>query len=344
MTMRTISLLRLCAVFSLCLAFPVLAGDKDDDGVPNKYDLCPNDPEDKDELEDNDGCPDVDDDKDGVCDAFVSEGGLNSKYASVCKGSDKCKRVAEDRDGFEDDDGCPDPDNDKDGIPDSKDKCTGKVEDFDGYEDNDGCPDPDNDKDGVCDAWISEKGVGGDYAAACLGADKCPQASEDKDNFEDEDGCPDLDNDKDGIPDDKDKCPGQAETINTVDDEDGCPDFANPAIETVMTFPLVRFRSSTAELTFEAQQPLDMFAKQLVEYSDKKVELRLFTWYKGKKKEDYLKLLRDRSKVVVDYLVGKGVKPEQLKELTYSVENFDAFKGTEQDFNQEKPMESHLLE
>jgi outer membrane protein OmpA-like peptidoglycan-associated protein len=331
-------------VVFLLAAHPVMAGDKDDDGVPNKYDLCPADPEDMDDFEDNDGCPDVDDDKDGVCDASVMEKGLSAKYASVCKGSDKCQRVAEDRDGFEDEDGCPDVDNDKDGIPDTKDKCPNEAEDFDGFEDNDGCPDVDNDKDGVCDVWVMEKGLGAKYASACQGTDKCPTAAEDKDGFEDEDGCPDLDNDKDGIPDTKDKCPNEAENINGVEDEDGCVDHTNPALEKVMTFPLVGFRSSIAELTLESQPPLDQFAKQLVEYSDKKIELRLFTWYKGKKKEEYVGLLKERSKAVVDYLVSKGVKPEQIQEVDYSVANLEAFKGTENDFNQEKPMEARLLE
>jgi len=338
---RFLPLLALCLHF---FALPSLAGDKDDDGIPNKYDLCPKDPEDKDGFEDNDGCPDVDDDKDGICDDWVAQQGLSAKYASVCKGSDKCKKVPEDKDGFEDDDGCPDLDNDKDGIPDTKDKCVSDPEDFDGFEDSDGCPDVDNDKDGACDSWVVEKGLGTKYAAQCKGDDKCPTTSEDKDGFEDDDGCPDLDNDKDGIPDDKDKCPNEAETVNNVDDEDGCPDHENPALQSLMTFPLVVFRSSTPELTFEAQQPLNQFAKQLVEYKDKKVEIRLFTWYKGKKKEDYLDLLKQRSKNVVDYLVSKGVKPEQLQEAEYTMENLEAFKGTDKDFNQEKPMEAHLIE
>lgn len=326
MTFQTTSILRIATLAVLAAFLPTFAADKDDDGIPNKYDLCKDEPEDKDGVEDNDGCPDVDDDKDGICDDWVAAKGQSAKYAQVCKGSDKCKMVPEDKDGFEDGDGCPDADNDKDGIPDTKDKCPDAPEDFDGFEDNDGCPDTDNDKDGIPDD-----------------KDKCATTQEDKDGFEDEDGCPELDNDKDGIPDDKDKCPDQAETVNQVEDEDGCPDHATAKLEPVTTFPLVRFRSSTAELTFEAQQPLDMFAKQLVEHQ-KKVELRFFTWYKGKKKEDYLGLLKERSRIVVAYLVEKGVKPEQLVEVDYSLENFDAFKGTERDFNQEKPVEAHLIE
>jgi outer membrane protein OmpA-like peptidoglycan-associated protein len=310
---------------ALC-AKPIHALDSDDDGIPNKFDECKNDPEDKDGFQDNDGCPDPDNDADGVCDAWVAEKGQNAKFAGKCKGADKCLEVPEDKDGFQDEDGCPDPDNDKDGIPDAKDKCPGSAEDMDGFEDNDGCPDLDNDKDGVEDAQ-----------------DKCAAEAEDKDGFEDNDGCPDLDNDKDGLKDAVDKCPGEPETMNGVEDADGCPDHESPALLPVQSYPLVRFRSSTAELTVEAEPELDKLAKQLTEYSDKKVEIRVYTWYKGKKKEDYLALLQARSKAVVDYLVSKGVKPEQVQEVQYTKESFDALKGSEQDFNQEKPFEARLL-
>ncbi len=342
----------LFVIMALAHFAPVYAGDSDDDGVPNKFDECKNDPEDMDGFKDNDGCPDPDNDSDKVCDPWVAEKNQGAKFASVCKGSDKCVEVAEDRDGFEDEDGCPDPDNDKDGIPDVKDKCPGDAEDMDGMEDNDGCPDPDNDKDGVCDAWVAEKGLSAKYADACKGADKCPEALEDKDNFEDEDGCPEADNDKDGMKDEVDKCPNEPETVNMVMDDDGCPDKAMPALQPVQSYPLVRFRSSTAELTVEAEQPLDLLAKQLKEYPEKQVEIHVFTWYKGaktndkkavEKRDDYLQLLADRSKAIVTYLVGKGVGAAQLKELEYNETNFDAFKGTEKDFNQEKPMEIRLL-
>ncbi|MEO7427225.1 MAG: OmpA family protein [Fibrobacteria bacterium] len=322
---------------------PVHALDSDDDGVPNKYDECKNEAEDKDGFQDTDGCPDPDNDADGVCDPWVAEKGESAKYANVCKGSDKCVEVAEDKDGFEDGDGCPDPDNDKDGIPDTKDKCPNEAEDMDGFQDNDGCPEPDNDADGTCDPWVAEKGMAAKYAAMCVGSDKCMDTKEDKDGFEDDDGCPDPDNDKDGIKDEVDKCPNEAETVNGVDDQDGCPDKAMPALLPVQTYPLVRFRSSTAELTVEAEPPLEQLAKQLKEYPEKKVEIRLYTWYKGKKKEDYLALLQSRSKAVVDYLVGRGVPAAQLTEVQYTKESFDALKGSEQDFNQEKPMEVRLL-
>jgi outer membrane protein OmpA-like peptidoglycan-associated protein len=106
--------------------------DSDGDGILDKVDRCPEDPEDFDEFEDEDGCPDPDNDKDGIPDV-----------------DDKCPNDPEDKDGFEDEDGCPDSDNDADGLADSIDQCPDQAEDSDGYEDDDGCPDCDNDGDGV---------------------------------------------------------------------------------------------------------------------------------------------------------------------------------------------------
>jgi large repetitive protein len=134
-----------------------LESDKDYDGILDKEDKCPEDPEDKDRFEDEDGCPDPDNDGDGVLDV-----------------DDGCPDDPEDKDSFEDENGCPDPDNDGDGILDADDKCPNEAEDKDAFEDENGCPDPDNDRDGILDA-----------------DDKCPNEAETKNEYQDEDGCPD---------------------------------------------------------------------------------------------------------------------------------------------------------
>jgi len=131
--------------------------DRDKDGILDKDDRCPDDPEDKDEWEDEDGCPDPDNDKDGLLDI-----------------DDKCPDDAEDKDEFEDEDGCPDIDDDQDGILDVDDQCPRDPEDKDEFEDEDGCPDADNDQDGILDT-----------------ADKCPNEPETFNGEDDEDGCPD---------------------------------------------------------------------------------------------------------------------------------------------------------
>lgn len=174
--------------------------DKDGDGIPDKHDKAPRDPEDFDGFQDEDGAPDPDNDNDGILDI-----------------NDKAPNDPEDKDGYMDNDGIPDPDNDNDGILDKNDKAPNDPEDFDGYMDTDGIPDPDNDKDGILDK-----------------NDKAPNEPEDFDSFEDNDGAPDLDNDQDGIPDKNDKAPGTDETVrNNIDtkenyngyqDEDGVPD------------------------------------------------------------------------------------------------------------------------
>jgi outer membrane protein OmpA-like peptidoglycan-associated protein len=98
--------------------------DRDGDGIPDRLDKCPDQAENKNGVEDEDGCPETDPDGDGI---FGS--------------ADKCPDQAEDFDHFEDEDGCPDPDNDKDGIPDAQDKCPNQPETKNGFDDEDGCPD-----------------------------------------------------------------------------------------------------------------------------------------------------------------------------------------------------------
>jgi OOP family OmpA-OmpF porin len=195
--------------------------DKDHDGVNDEADQCPELAEDRDGVQDADGCPDFEDhDDDGVPD-----------------GDDLCPNDKEDQDGYEDADGCAELDNDEDGIPDPLDacpnyegearedanttgcpdtdgdgkvdkidKCPGKPEDVDGFEDADGCPDPDNDGDEVPDA---------DDACPNVSAGPTPGWRL---------GCPLTDRDGDTIEDSADKCPDEPETFNGVNDEDGCAD------------------------------------------------------------------------------------------------------------------------
>lgn len=167
--------------------------DRDGDGIPDRRDGCPDEPEDRDGFEDDDGCPDLDNDGDGIPDRH-----------------DDCPDEAEDFDGYQDHDGCPDPDNDGDGIPDVIDQCPDEPETFNGYKDRDGCPDEivDSDGDGIPDE-----------------DDLCPDSPEDLDGFQDHDGCPDPDNDLDGILDVDDECPDEAEDYDGDRDHDGCPDL-----------------------------------------------------------------------------------------------------------------------
>ncbi|HUS27516.1 MAG TPA: OmpA family protein [Kofleriaceae bacterium] len=103
---------------------PKTGADGDSDGIEDATDKCPTEAEDKDDFQDDDGCPDKDNDADGVADD-----------------TDKCKGEAEDKDNYQDDDGCPELDNDSDGVPDASDKCATEAETKNGFDDEDGCPD-----------------------------------------------------------------------------------------------------------------------------------------------------------------------------------------------------------
>ena len=64
--------------------------DRDHDGVRDGQDACWREPEDRDGVDDWDGCPELDDDGDGIQDSV-----------------DDCPRQPEDLDGYHDADGCP---------------------------------------------------------------------------------------------------------------------------------------------------------------------------------------------------------------------------------------------
>ncbi len=100
--------------------------DHDNDGISDNADKCPEQPETKNNLEDDDGCPDIlDKDNDGIADE-----------------KDKCPDQPETKNNFKDDDGCPDiPDRDSDGISNEKDMCPEDPETQNQFLDDDGCPD-----------------------------------------------------------------------------------------------------------------------------------------------------------------------------------------------------------
>jgi len=264
-----------------------MSGDRDKDGIPDKEDECPSDPEDKDGFEDEDGCPDYDNDGDGIPDSL-----------------DKCPNLAEDIDGFEDEDGCPDYDNDKDEVPDTLDKCPDEPEDRDNFEDEDGCPDWDNDGDGVPDSL-----------------DKCPNLPEDIDMFEDEDGCPDYDNDKDGVPDTTDNCINDPETFNGYKDEDGCPDtLVKPTEKETKALNTnlrnINFKTGSAELTSASYAALDYVITFLRQYEHLRYEVQGHTDSRGS--DEYnLVLSAARAGSVRAYLLSKGIPESRVIAIGY---------------------------
>jgi len=285
---------------------PRAAPDRDNDGIADRADKCPTEPETKNGFEDEDGCPDIDDrDGDGIRDA-----------------DDQCPDVAEDKDGFEDTDGCVDNDHDHDGIDNDADKCPTDAEDKDNFEDEDGCPDLDNDKDGIADK-----------------DDKCPTDAEDKDAFQDDDGCPEADNDADLILDAADKCPLQAgpkenngcpdtdrDGDTVVDRLDNCPDEAGAVdnagckkkqlvrlqAEKIEILDKVFFATGKDVIQKKSYELLDNIAAVLSSHPEiKAVRVEGHTDNAGDPAKN--KDLSDRrAKAVVKYLTDKGIDASRL--------------------------------
>ncbi len=263
--------------------------DRDGDGILDYEDQCPDDPEDKDEFQDEDGCPDPDNDEDGILDV-----------------DDECPLDPEDRDGFEDENGCPDPDNDKDGIPDVEDKCPDEPETVNEWQDEDGCPDeiPDTDGDGLKD-----------------NVDQCPNDPEDFDGFKDEDGCPDPDNDRDGILDVDDKCPNEPEIINGVEDDDGCPDKGEVKVkveaEKIEIYEKIYFELDKAIIRPISFSILDQVVRVIVRNPQiKKIRIEGHTDSQGTDAYN-LDLSKRRAASVMEYLTTAGVDPSRLESEGY---------------------------
>lgn len=263
-----------------------LKRDTDGDGLLDRFDGCPTDPEDWDRFEDEDGCPDVDNDGDGIVDD-----------------DDQCPDVEEDFDEYRDRDGCPDEDNDSDGFVDWKDRCPDEPEDNDGFQDRDGCPDLDNDEDGIPDL-----------------EDRCPMDPEDVDGFQDRDGCPDEDNDRDTIRDSEDACPNDPETFNAFEDADGCPDTPPPSPKEIERFTGVihgiNFKVDSAEITVESYHILDEAAAVLARYPGVRIEVQGHTDSDASDVYNF-ELSDKRARSVVEYLVRRGIDPRRLQWIGY---------------------------
>ena len=305
--------------------------DKDDDGIPDYEDKCPDEAEDMDGMEDEDGCPDLDTDGDGLKDEL-----------------DGCPEEAEDMDGFEDEDGCPEPDNDEDGLLDSEDECPNEPEDIDDHKDHDGCLDQDDDQDDVdnkddkCpneaedqDGFEDEDGcpeLDNDKDKIPDTEDKCPLKPEDIDEFEDEDGCPEEDNDQDGIFDEKDKCPFKAETFNEFEDEDGCPDERVQMVmierDKIVIPQKIHFASGATKPMEKSRAVIEKVAELLVRHPEVKLlEIQGHTDVVGKP-EYNLELSQARAQSIKDMLVSLGVEDGRLNAKGYGSEKLIDFRKT----------------
>jgi len=257
------------------------AADRDEDGVPDEHDVCPDAPGPRNLL----GCPDQD--HDGIADKDDHCPTLTGLYAThgcpdmdgdgVADKDDTCpelKGVAAYR-------GCPAIDRDKDGVADAEDLCP----DMPGKLIWKGCPDSDND--GLPDNKDGCPGIAGpDYLR----------------------GCPDTD--KDGITDKEDECP----TLPGTPELNGCPEALPPAPG--VPFKAVYFGSTLKDWHNTSVVTLDEVVNILEADSTLFARLEGHTDDTGQEPANDL-LAEHRAKKCLDYLASKGIEPKRLNYLGY---------------------------
>jgi outer membrane protein OmpA-like peptidoglycan-associated protein len=175
--------------------------------------------------------------------------------------------------------GCPIPDTDNDGLNDEQDQCP-STEGIAKYK---GCPVPDTDRDGINDEQ-----------------DKCP-TTKGLGRYE---GCPIPDTDKDGVNDEDDKCPA----IAGIAANNGCADL-QPQINAVTA--QLKFATGSNQLNKKQATPLNSLVQLMIDNPTIKLAINGHTDNTGSLKINE-KLSLSRAKVVMNYLVKKGVESSRL--------------------------------
>ena len=264
--------------------------DKDEDGVPDKYDLCKNTEPKYRRFVDSVGCP-ADTDKDGILDA-----------------DDKCPDVA----GPEQFKGCPDADGD--GIQDKLDACPNQAGDakFNGCPDTDG--DGVSDKDDACPTTAGLAAFGGCPDTDGDGVedrnDKCPNLA----GAIAGEGCPDTDGD--GVFNNIDKCPDVAGAVANK----GCPEIKKEVIQKIaLAAKGINFETGKAVITAGSFKSLDDLVTLLNSYPGASVEIQGHTDNNGTP-ESNKTLSQDRANSVKRYLSAGGVSEARMTAIGYGQE------------------------
>jgi outer membrane protein OmpA-like peptidoglycan-associated protein len=256
--------------------------DDDEDGVPNKYDKCPDTEEKYRNNVDSVGCP-MDSDGDGLLDADDAcpnlpgpaeyKGCPDSDGDGVEDKMDQCPTVM----GSAAFNGCPD--SDGDGVEDRKDDCPSMA----GTAAFNGCPDSDGD--GVEDR-----------------KDKCPL----KAGPASSEGCPDSDGD--GIFDNTDRCPDKA----GIAANKGCPEIKQEVRQRIaLAAKGINFETASDVILAESFDDLNRLTAILNEYKEAIVSIEGHTDNVGDpvRNKD---LSQRRADAVKRYLTSQGVAAERL--------------------------------
>ena len=288
--------------------------DSDNDGISDKFDICPKTPEGY-EV-DTVGCP-YDDDKDGIVNeedkcpnipgTIEFNGCPDTDGDGIMDSEDKCPKKAGSKEG----EGCPD--SDGDGLYDHLDKCPFSA----GDKDNDGCPKDDKDRDGIADTDDKCPDVPGlKEFAGCPDSDKDGiQDSEDKcplkPGSKEGEGCPDSDGD--GIFDHLDVCPATPGVAGNK----GCPEIKEEVKEQIrLAAKGIYFESGNDVIKAESFSNLDQLATIMDEYKEAKVMIEGHTDSQGADAAN-MTLSQKRADAVKMYIASKGVTEIRMTAIGY---------------------------
>ncbi len=314
--------------------------DSDGDGVPDRYDRCPDTP--RGATVDARGCP-IDSDHDGVPDGLdrcpdtpagvrVDAAGcpLDADHDGVPDYQDRCPDTPARVAVYPATDvlraGCP-VDSDGDGVPDYLDRCPDTPRGV--PVDANGCP-RDSDGDGVPDfrdrcpdtprgVQVDGNGcpIDSDHDGVPDYRDKCPNTPQGAPV--DADGCPvERDSDGDGVPDSRDKCPDTPRGVRV--DPDGCPLAELPAVNATMVLRDVGFRPNRAALLPAAMAALDKVATALKATPNARWEIGAYSSTSGAAARG-MRLSQQRADAVKAYLMGLGVPAASLAAVGYGAQN-----------------------
>ncbi|MEZ4440600.1 MAG: OmpA family protein [Polyangiaceae bacterium] len=253
-------------------------GDRDDDGIDDRIDACPDVPGEPSADPAKDGCPPADRDADGVRDV-----------------DDACPTVAGLANADLTKNGCP-PDSDGDGWHDAMDACPQVP----------GVPSEDPTKNG-CPADTDSDGIADDL-------DACPKAAGDPHDEPAKNGCP-PDPDQDGIRYADDACPFDKGPEDPDPSRNGCPRFVTVGQDEILINKRIEFEtygdSLSEAVTSDSAQVLEEVAAAIKARPEiRRVEVQGHTDDSGN--EEYNQQLSERrAQAVRSWLVDKGGVPAE---------------------------------
>ncbi len=251
--------------------------DRDQDGICDTEDACPDVQGSRSNNPQQNGCP-PDRDGDGVYDsedACVDIPGLKTSDPKT--------------------NGCP-ADKDGDGIFDTVDACP----DVPGVKSDDpklnGCP-PDSDGDGITDD-----------------VDACPDKPGVKTDDPKTNGCPDPDRDKDGVLNDVDACPDEPGKADPDPKKNGCPKaFVKDGQIKILDQVKFKYNSAAIEAGPFSEEILAAVLEQVTKHTDTIKGIRIEGHTDSKGSAAYNKTLsKNRANSVAQWMVNHGVDSSVL--------------------------------